>query len=609
MSKAYTYNITQNSKTPDGQFDSHQVSAGCVLTFLRWENRDPLRYPQLDPKKTREPLVVENDCVQLSVSETKDGLTGSVQATLLSGDINYRTAIAPGDFLFVNILNWTESTDRKITTAKTVAARARNLQPINRFGDGFKGLYKVQNVRKGLRTNPDGTKQLVYFINAFSFTEFNNKMYFNPFLLTAGDASNDLLFVSRISDQWQKIVSNKSEKNIQNIIKLFITAFLGEGLSDEGKKVKGILKSPNDLFFMPQEVGKLLGLPSVKKAADIYNYLMGIQKYSNTSGKATPQNGLNPTIGKVSGRFFETAAGQIDGISIVKPEYWNQKQVFSIIREYLNSVLNECYTTHRVDPNGRVMPTMVFRQKPFTTEHYNGPLSSKATRFFNLPRWKVDPSMILGDLNLGAEEAARINFVQVFGRSIVINVEGNISDQIAKGNYVFDQADIQRNGLKPYIATSNFDFPENRDPKGTKAPQWTKLIADMLIGGHLKENGSIPLVGITEPIPVGDNMELDGIVYHMEAVTHTYFIDPEGFKTFRTNVQVSNGVDLRSNATAPFYPEMEHTDAFTQKLEDAVRNKLLPGFSDTQNIPGRTEGEEIKETGQKSFDPLNRKKR
>jgi hypothetical protein len=506
------------------------------------------------------------------------------------------------------MLNWTESDDNKVITAKQIAARARNLQPINRFNDGFKGLYKIQNVRKGLRINPDGTKQLVYFVNAFSFTEFNNKMYFNPFLLTAGDASNDLLFVSRISDQWQKIVSNKSEKNIQNIIKLFITAFLGEGLSDEGRKTKGVLKSPNDLFFMPQEVGKLLGLPSVKKAADVYNYLMGIQKYSNTSGGSTPSRGLNPTIGKTTGRFFETPS-QIDGISIIKPEYWNQKQVYSIIREYLNSVLNESYTTHRVDPNGKVMPTMVFRQKPFTTEHYKGPLSEKSTKFFNLPRWKIDPSMLLGDLNLGAEEAARINFVQIFGRSIVINVEGNISDQIAKGNYVFDQQDIQRNGLKPFIATSNFDFPDDRDPKGTKAPQWTKLIGDMLIGGHLKENGTIPCVGIQEPIPVGDNLELDGIVYHIESVSHSYVVDAEGYKSFRTNISVSNGVDLRSNSAAPFYPEMEHTDAFTQKLEDYVRENLLPGFSDTQNIPGRVEGEELKETGQKSFDPLNRKKR
>ena len=625
--EAYTYPIDQNSK------DSHQTSPGIVLTFLRWKNRDPLRYSEevfkaaksfknkdaldkfrqnFDPRQTRTPLVVENDCVQLTVSETKQGVTGSLQATLLSGDINYRTAIAPGDFVFANMLNWTESTDDNEVTVQSIAKRARVLQSINRFGDGFKGVFKVQNVRRGLRVSPDGKKQLVFFITAFSFTEFNNKMYFNPYLLDSGDKDNDTLFVTRISDQWNKIVSNKSKRNIQTILKLFITSFLGEGLSDEGKKNKGILKSPNDLFFMPQEVGKLLGIPKAKKAADIFNYILGIQKYTKTSSNANPRDGLSPFINKRKGRFFETSQG-IDGANVIQPEYWNQKQVWSIMQQYLNSVINEMYTTHKVDPSsGRIMPTIVVRQKPFTTEHFgkqkNEELSKSATRFFNLPRWKISPNMIIGDLNLGSEEAARINFVQVFGRSIALDPAVNISSQIAKKNYVYDKADVQRNGLKPYIVTSNFDFPDGDDNKGNRAPLWTTMVADWVIGGHLKENGTIPLVGVQDPMPVGDNLELDGMVYHIESVTHNFVQGPEGDKTFRTNVSVSNGVDLRSNSVAPYYAEMEHTDIFTKKLEDYAREQMLPGYSDTQNIPGRVEGEEVKRTEQINFDPLKRKK-
>jgi len=615
-STAYTYNIEQNEK------DSHQSSPGVCLTFLRWKNRDPLRYPKstfpdLDPKKTRMPLVVQNDCVQLTVSESKSGVTGSLQATLLSGDLNYRTAIAPGDFVFANMLDWTDSTDDKQITVNSIAKRARNLQSINRFNDGFKGVFKVQNVRKGLRVTPDGKKQLVYFITAFSFTEFNNKMYFNPFLLDDGDPNNDTLFVSRISDQWNKIVGKKAKKNIQEILKLFITSFLGEGLSDEGKKTKGILKSPNDLFFMPSEVGSLLGLPKVSKAADIYNYIMGIQKYTTTNSKSSSTAGLSPYIAKREGRFFETA-NSIEGLTVIQPEYWNQKQVWGIMQQYLNSVMNEMYTTHRPDPSsGHMMPTVVIRQKPFTTEHYKGPLSGVSTKFFNLPRWKVDPGMILGDLNLGSEEAARINFVQIFGRSIATDPASNISSQIAAKNYIFDKYDIQRNGLKPYIATSNFDFPDGDDNKGNKAPQWVKVIADWLIGGQLKESGTIPLIGVQKPVPVGDNLELDGIVYHIESVSHTFAASPDGFKSFRTNINVSNGVDLRSNEDYPFYAEMVHTDAFTQKIEDFANNSknkntgsgMLPGFSDTQNIPGRVKGEEIKETVSPPYYPGRIKKK
>jgi hypothetical protein len=62
---------------------------------------------------------------------------------------------------------------------------------------------------------------------------------------------------------------------------------------------------------------------------------------------------------------------------------------------------------------------------------------------------------------------------------------------------------------------------------------------------------------------------------------------------------------------------MEHTDIYTQKIEDFNREQLLPGFSDTQNTPGRMEGEEgvlqsdgkRQETKQISFDPYDRKKK
>jgi len=611
-SKAFTKLIEQNSP------DSHQTSPGAVLTFLRWKNRDPLRFPSINPRQTRRPLVVENDCVKCVVTENKAGVNGSVQLVLLSGDINYRTAISTGDFVFVNMLNWTESTDNDFITVKQIAKRARALKPINRVSDGFKGFFKVQSVRKGLVTDADGKKHLSYFIQAYSFTEFNVKMYFNPFLVTSGDKNNDLLFATRISDQWNNLVGTKSQPNIQEILKIFITSFLGEGISSEGKKFKGVVKSPNDLFFMPSEVGKLLGQTGVKKAVDVYNFLMGIQQYNATSGRAGIAKGFNPSQSKVEGRFIQSSK-PIDGKSIIKPEYWNQKQVWSILKQYLNDVLNEMYTTHRVDSAGRVMPTVVIRQKPFTTEHFGksnfsksfvGPLPSGAnppvTRFFNLPRWKIDPKMVLDNLNLGVDEAARINFVQVFGRSILPNAQQNIAEQIAKTNYVFDKEDILRHGLKPWIATSNFDFPGDSDPKGTKSPGWTSILADQLIGGHLKDNGTIPCAGIEDPIAVGDNLEFDGVVYHIESFTHTYINTPDGYKSFRTSINVANGVDLRSNAQAPFYPEMQFTDALTQKEEDFIHSKILPGFSDTQNIPGRDRGEEINETKELSFDPFNR---
>ena len=83
--------------------DSHQTSPGYSLTFIRWSNRDTFNYTSLDNFEVRQPLVVINDAVQVNVSNSKMGVTPSMNAILLGGDINYATAIHPGDFVFVNI--------------------------------------------------------------------------------------------------------------------------------------------------------------------------------------------------------------------------------------------------------------------------------------------------------------------------------------------------------------------------------------------------------------------------------------------------------------------------------------------------------------------------
>ena len=137
--KAFTIPIGPNSTSSDENQAVHQTSPAWVLTFVRWEIRDPLRTPNSTPNAVRPTLVVENDCVQLTVADNKGVLTPNMSATLVQTDTNYETEIAPGDFVFVNMLNWEED-------ARNVASAARNGLPINGENDGFKGFYKVQSV-------------------------------------------------------------------------------------------------------------------------------------------------------------------------------------------------------------------------------------------------------------------------------------------------------------------------------------------------------------------------------------------------------------------------------------------------------------------------------
>jgi len=592
---AYTHNIVPNgsgtfSSSPDNQEHSsvHQTSPAWVLTFLRWEVRDTLRTtPTANLNFTTiadKPLVVENDCVLVNVSDSKSVLTPSMSATLLVTDVNYETDLAPGDFVFVNMLNWESQ-------ARNVADKARALQAINGIHDGFKGFFKVQSVRKTLVVDPQtGTKANAVKITGFAFTEFNNSIYFNPYLIDKSD-QNLLLFTSQLNIDWTAIQSDKGLNSIQQVIQALIQAFIGNGFTDQGKKVQNVaVTTANTHFFMPQGVGSLLGLTGLQSAKDAYNFLFGIQEYSNSANQTLAQ-GMNPTgipsnATSTTGRFMFVPGRPVEGITVTKPEYWNQVKAWAILNQFTNAPLNEMYTCFRVAPNGSVMPTMVLRQIPFTTDNFDAGSSYNVTRFMNLPRWNIDPALSF-NFDLGKDEVARINFVQYFGRSVNGPAGYDISDEVAKQNYLYDSDDVQRNGLRPYVVTSEFDrAPDGSSQGDFRAPGWAKIVGDALIGGHLKMNGSITFVGIPEPIAVGDNLQFDNVVYHIEQINHSAFINQEGKKTFRTTVTLSNGMNLQ-NSNPVQYAEMKYGSAYQKRNADYQSTQILPGVSESQDVEYR----------------------
>lgn len=575
-SRAFTKKINPVGSGTGEDNSVHEVSPAWVLTFVRWENRDTQRIKNVSPTDVRDPLVVENDCISVTTNSSKGTLTPNTSATLVMTDVNYETAVAPGDFVLVNMLNWPED-------ARRVADNARAKKPINGANDGFKGIFKVQGVRRIDTTDPaTGTKVVLFRINGFAFTEFNNTIYFNPYLIDPNqDPKNLLLFASFIGRDWQALVNQKGLTNVQDIIAVLIQSFIGSGITDQGRIEKnGTVKTPNVHFYIPELVGRLLGVRGAKAAKDIYVYLFGIQKYAGGTASSLSA-GMNPVgLKERFGRFFYTPT-PCDGSSILKPEYWNQVKTWSILNQYTNSPLNELYTCFRMSPNGNVMPTLVFRQIPFTNEDYVG--GGAVTKFLNLPRWKINPALVL-DRDIGRDESARVNFVQYFGRSTLGAEGADIAQQIAQINYVYDIGDVQRSGLRPYIVTTQFDDPTTVK-KEYRSPKWAKIVADTLIGGHLKLNGTINTAGLVDPIAVGDNLEFDGTVYHIEQVSHTASISvQDGRKIFRTSLSLSSGVSVSSGVSGTRYSEMTYTSADALRNNDYKNNKILPGVSEAQDV-------------------------
>ena len=191
-----------------------------------------------------------------------------------------------------------------------------------------------------------------------------------------------------------------------------------------------------------------------------------------------------------------------------------------------------------------------------------GPGAGENTKFATLPRWVIDPSVVRS-FSWSTDESRRINFVQVFGRNAASELVGGIKDQetlkqsqLVSGNFVADEVDIARHGLRAQIVESPFDMFTAKTTSGSLAPLWARMNADWLFNGHLKAYGSITLDGCIDPIAVGDNLQYQGILFHIEGVSQSCS-NAGGNKTWTTTITLSNGIlaeSMKSVSSLPVYP-------------------------------------------------------
>lgn len=583
MADAYTYQVKPNT------IDSHQISPSYVLTFLRWAKRDTKNFDSpADFKELRRPLIVVNDCIALTTNNSKKSLTKTVNMTLRAGDINYSTALAPGDFLFVNMVN-------DEGKARDIKQRAAALKPINKFNDGFKGIYKVKSVRRQLETDPSsGAKSFTFNVQAVGFTEFNQTIYFNQLALDKGEVEGlNSILLSKAAEEINTLKKKDAFLNLGISFKVLISMLIGEGFPSKFVPNKGgEVRNHNKNFIMPPTVGLLLGLGNVQRAADIFTYFLGIEKYSNGNSGIDPSKGLTPSNTKRKGTFLETNK-ELSGATHLKPNFFGQKTAWSILSQYTNPLINELFTTYKITPEGLVLPCVVFRQIPKSSPKFKEEHSEiENTQFLNLPRWEISPDLVYS-YNIGRDEATRVNFVQIFGNSGVDTSIGGLPQYATRlaiegaiKNYVVDADDIKRNGLKPIIQMSNFDYPIGAGGKHLmRSTEWAKLVFDWNNNGHLRESGVIVSAGIEEPISVGDNIVIDDTLFHIESITHKMVVNPAGAKSFITQMTFSYGTSIRDNSKSPVYPEMDYVQSEDRRADDWKNgDKVYPGVSDEQDV-------------------------
>lgn len=644
---AQTYNLikdftrdpfTQNEKglediTSNPQWIIAIVRMGFPLSFSRKTMSSLTTHlDQGALLRADKPLVITDDCIRMTIGNSKRSHTKTLTATLKQTDINYLVEVLPGDW----ILAWIVNNEYDFNSLIERIDKADPKIPCNFFGDGFKFLGRVHSIRKRVTVNKEGgTKTSDYALQCVAFKELDSQFFYDPNLSNQSDQSIGTwlarlgLDVSALfhSDQVSGIQTN----NVNVIIPTLIDLIVGKGVSKNiiidikggitGEKTfhgaagAGASREADYAYVIPAMVGTLLGktLSDAAKPmmayADILELLQGVQEYPSDEStniftpkldsKSTPQRRTTPK--EMLGTFLP-----------FMPEFTN-RPLWQIFQQYLNPAINEIYTCMRVNPDDKVVPTIVLRQIPFTTEAFDvDVLKSKQpgvrrevgiTKFLSLPRW-VLPNVMINNVDIGRSDATRTNFVHVYGSALASDNNVPITNQITNNPPIRDDLDIQRSGLHSYMSVIECAV---QDETGDVPSIWMNLVADWMIGSQYTLNGTIESFGVQAPICEGDNLEFDGVVYHIESVTHNCSISVgDGKRTFTTTMTLTNG--MRANGTS------DVTGLTNPDNVGAVNSiPIYPGFDkndNTTNDPGlslegnRTTGGASDETDRgRPFDP------
>jgi hypothetical protein len=573
-----------------------------------------------------EPIIITDDCTQVFTTNQKTSHIKVLNATLKpASGLNYldQDVMVAGDWLFA--WNWTNQKD-----AQRVIQNIKDFKACNGFRDGLKFIGRVHSIRKriSIAPGPKPDKTVSYQLQGTGFGELESVFFYDLAMATSAERTRLSQFLGQIGLDYTKIVAEYQEgagiieNNVDNLMVSIIDLVLGSGSKlayDSGvndpikraveavggntgglKNLDRLVLSPQSAkeapfsYLVPVTVGYLLGIPKELASkggedglpeaygySDVLQSIMGVQQFI----QATDNNSrvffpYVDTARSNGSRWFCDMSlidyGKLKGTNIIVEPSFINTPVWSVLQQYLNPTINEMYTALKVvpstnpdNPDGSILPTLVVRQIPFSTESMPAYDDFLVTRFLSLPRWKIHPAMVR-NLDVGRSDATRTNLVHVYGNAEGFGSKKSISTQMVVNPPIFDEIDIMRCGIHAEMRTVNCSVvPQMRTPQS-----WMEAIADWTIGSHHTLNGSIQCTGIQLPIAEGDNLELEGIAYHIESVDHDCSISPDGRKYFYTTMTLSNGMPIDQGDPSmlidfPRYPGFTTVNKYT---EDASGN-------------------------------------
>jgi hypothetical protein len=495
----------------------------------------------------------------MNVTGSKDNHIGTLSAQFKESGALYISQVFPDDWVGAWIVYGEEK-------YKDLVHRIKNGEACNGFEDGLKFMGKVGSLRKSLVVQ-DGKKIAAVTMQASMFTEFAAQLFYDPQLRQTSQRLGDLL--GKLNIAIQDLMSMDRNKGIDTnkFMPIAIDLLVGSGApasyADPATVSGGSLQvahgpvqtrdQPAAAYIIPHQVGKVLGASASASASGLYSYAdvlcvnVGIQKFdaSLKDHRMFVPRGADTNSNR--NIFAKTDAGlALLGSFLPAALSFTNKPLWSLLNEFLNPVMNEMYTALRVNYQGQVVPTLVVRQHPLTSDtFFTLPSVPVVSRFLEMPRWKADGVMVK-TYDVGRSgSVGHFNFFHVYGAPVTSQPVTSLSSQIARNPPLSDEEDFRRNGILPYMTTVNCsaeDAGGGVTGGAAGAGAWMACAADFHLGSQYMFNGTVGMQGVSLPICHGDNFEWDNTVYHIENCSHSCGISADGKKYFTTYMALSHGV-------------------------------------------------------------------
>ena len=427
------------------------------------------------------PILITKDIISISTTKGK-GAAGQWHATLASSQ-NYKAHLFPGCWVMIYI----------------------NDSQYDKYNDGSSknsGLKMVGVIRSSrcIESNSGGIRNIRYEISGDDFhSALQSNIYINSLLRIdqnkkTAQAATWIIF--------EKVITGSLSPNmmVNELLDAVLLPDVGTTAALEYSDKKVNAKVGGNIGI-PLELSKRLG-----KNTNKFNDILKRSIHKDLPGTVTPQ----PSVGE-------------------------QYTLWGLIKAYSHGLTNEVYTD-LVSDGDSLTPGIVHRPIPFGVIGVEGGSriidSNPADQLYVSKQ--IDEGEIL-NLNYGKSDAERFNLFLIgsnFSHDVAytaFNLEHTSSKDLAN---LGDANSIARFGLRPYIASSDY-VVATEDIK-----KINKIVRDIWSTGHLYENGQVTIVGAHEHIPVGTNIEFKERkwIAHIEAVSHSYSVSPEGDKSYFTTL-------------------------------------------------------------------------